>query len=104
MAPGAPSASRAAARARLAAPAAHAEAPPAPARPAIDPFYAGRPGPGFAIGAGQPFAAFDGERHLADVRQLTFGGENAEPYFSPDGRRIIFQAHARAPEAATSST
>ena len=33
-----------------------------------------------------------GERHLADVRQLTFGGENAEPYFSPDGRRIIFQA------------
>jgi len=32
------------------------------------------------------------ERHLARVRQLTFGGQNAEGYFSPDGARIIFQA------------
>jgi TolB protein len=32
------------------------------------------------------------ERHLTNVRQLTFGGENAEAYFSPDGRRLIFQA------------
>ena len=71
--------------------AAHAGAPPV-GRPAIDPFYEGRPGPGFVIGAGQPFTAFAGERHVADVRQLTFGGENAEPYFSPDGRRLIFQA------------
>jgi TolB protein len=31
------------------------------------------------------------EVHLADLRQLTFGGENAEGYFSPDGRRLIFQ-------------
>jgi Tol biopolymer transport system component len=31
------------------------------------------------------------ERHLADLRQLTFGGENAEAYFSPDGRQLIFQ-------------
>jgi TolB protein len=31
------------------------------------------------------------ERHLANVRQLTFGGENAEAYFSPDGERLIFQ-------------
>ena len=72
--------------------AAHAETPPAPEKPAIDPFYAGRPGPDFAIGAGRPFASFPGETHLADVRQLTFGGENAEPYFAPDGARIIFQA------------
>jgi Tol biopolymer transport system component len=43
-------------------------------------------------GAGKPFAGLAGERHLADVRQLTFGGENAEPYFSPDGRRIMFQS------------
>ena len=33
-----------------------------------------------------------GEGHLANVRQLTFGGENAEAYFSHDGRRLIFQS------------
>ena len=33
-----------------------------------------------------------GEVHLADVRQLTFGGENAEAYFSFDGSQIIFQS------------
>jgi TolB protein len=32
------------------------------------------------------------ERHLANVRQLTAGGQNAEAYFSADGARIIFQA------------
>jgi Tol biopolymer transport system component len=32
------------------------------------------------------------ERHLRNVRQLTFGGENAEAYFSPDGTRLIFQS------------
>lgn len=32
------------------------------------------------------------ERHLANIRQLTFSGENAEAYFSPDGTRLIFQA------------
>src|SRR5687768_12366171 len=32
------------------------------------------------------------ERHLANVRQLTTGGENAEAYFSPDGTRLIFQS------------
>ena len=37
----------------------------------------------------QPTAA---ERHLRNVRQLTFGGENAEAYFSADGRRLIFQS------------
>jgi len=30
--------------------------------------------------------------HLGNLRQLTFGGENAEADFSPDGRRLIFQA------------
>jgi Tol biopolymer transport system component len=47
------------------------------------------------VGAGKPFdAKFEGERHLSDVRQLTFGGENAEAYFSPDGTRLIYQATA----------
>src|SRR5205085_77 len=32
------------------------------------------------------------ERHLADIRQLTFGGQNAEAYFSPDGKQLIFQS------------
>ena len=36
-------------------------------------------------------AADSGERHLANVRQLTFGGENAEAYFSRDGTRLTFQ-------------
>jgi len=30
--------------------------------------------------------------HVANVRQLTFGGQNAEAYWSPDGRRLIFQS------------
>ncbi|MBX2799906.1 MAG: M28 family peptidase [Myxococcales bacterium] len=33
----------------------------------------------------------DGEDHIADLRQLTFGGENAEAYWAPDGRSLIFQ-------------
>jgi TolB protein len=33
-----------------------------------------------------------GERHLRNVRQLTFGGENAEAYFSFDGRRLVLQS------------
>jgi Tol biopolymer transport system component len=32
------------------------------------------------------------EKHLRRVRQLTFGGENAEAYFSGDGRQLIFQS------------
>jgi Tol biopolymer transport system component len=38
-----------------------------------------------------PLARAD-ERHLANVRQLTFGGENAEAYFSFDGTRLVFQS------------
>jgi Tol biopolymer transport system component len=30
--------------------------------------------------------------HLANIHQLTFGGQNAEAYWSPDGRRLIFQS------------
>ena len=31
-----------------------------------------------------------GERHLGNVRQLTFGGTNAEAYFSADDKYLIF--------------
>ena len=37
-------------------------------------------------------APASGESHLANIRQLTHGGENAEAYFSADGRRLIFQS------------
>ena len=33
------------------------------------------------------------EIHLADIRQLTFVGENAEAYWSPDGEELILQAN-----------
>src|SRR5256884_7240363 len=32
-----------------------------------------------------------GEVHLRNLRQLTFGGQNAEAYFSASGRLLIFQ-------------
>lgn len=32
------------------------------------------------------------ETHLRHVKQLTFGGQNAEAYFSYDGRRLIFMS------------
>jgi len=32
------------------------------------------------------------ELHLKNVRQLTFGGENAEAYFSPDGTELVMQS------------
>ena len=36
--------------------------------------------------------ALPGEKHLRNIRQLTFGGENAEAYFSSDGKQLIFQS------------
>src|SRR5437763_3330993 len=36
--------------------------------------------------------ALSQEKHLRNVKQLTFGGENAEAYFSSDGRKLIFQS------------
>jgi len=33
-----------------------------------------------------------GEKHLRNIKQLTFGGENAEAYFSADDRQLIFQS------------
>jgi TolB protein len=45
-----------------------------------------------AAPAGNTPVVFEGEKHLRNVRQLTFGGENAEAYFSGDGKSLIFQS------------
>ena len=52
-----------------------------------------------APAATQPPATAAGERrlhpdevHLKNLRQLTFGGENAEGYWSPDGKKLIYQS------------
>jgi len=36
--------------------------------------------------------ALAGQTHLSNIRQLTHGGQNAEAYWSPDGKRLIFQS------------
>jgi Tol biopolymer transport system component len=33
------------------------------------------------------------EAHLKNIRQLTFGGDNAEAYWSPDGKWLTFQSN-----------
>ncbi|MFH0882551.1 MAG: hypothetical protein V2A56_06170 [bacterium] len=35
------------------------------------------------------------EKHMKNLRQLTFGGENAEGYFSPDSKWLIYQSHEK---------
>lgn len=34
----------------------------------------------------------EGEKHLKNIKQLTLEGENAEAYFSSDGKQLIFQS------------
>lgn len=48
----------------------------------------------FVITAGTPVASLPAETHLRNVRQLTFDGENAEAYWSGDGKRLILQRKA----------
>lgn len=36
------------------------------------------------------------ETHLDNITQLTFGGDNAEAYFSPDGKWLSFQSNNKA--------
>ncbi len=36
---------------------------------------------------------FSQEKHFKNLRQLTFGGDNAEAYFSPDGKNVSFQSN-----------
>jgi Tol biopolymer transport system component len=38
-------------------------------------------------------SAQNSEPHLSNIRQLTFGGDNAEAYFSPDGTKLAFQSN-----------
>jgi len=33
------------------------------------------------------------EKHFTNIKQLSFGGDNAEAYFSPDGKKICFQSN-----------
>jgi TolB protein len=33
------------------------------------------------------------EKHFKNLRQITFGGDNAEAYFSPDGKKLSFQTN-----------
>ena len=44
-----------------------------------------------AFGQGSPLAAA-GEKRIANIKQLTFAGENAEAYFSADGKKLSFQS------------
>jgi len=44
---------------------------------------------GISVFGSEPPAA---EKYLKNLRQLTFEGENAEAYFSSDGRRLVFQS------------
>src|SRR3978361_753341 len=37
-------------------------------------------------------AAEEAAGHLSNPKQLTSGGQNAEAYWSPDGKRLIFQS------------
>lgn len=37
-------------------------------------------------------ASVSAQTRLAGIRQLTFGGQNAEAYWAPDGKRLIFQS------------
>ena len=49
----------------------------------------------FADGAGEAdsqISPLPGETHLANIRQLSFGGQNAEAYFSHDASELIFQS------------
>jgi TolB protein len=68
---------------------------PSATRGSAQPIVAEGPGPDFVIGAGIPVPDNPEEPRLRNVRQLTFGGENAEAYFSFDGTKLVFQATPR---------
>ncbi|HEX6645308.1 MAG TPA: hypothetical protein VF037_11560, partial [Gemmatimonadales bacterium] len=65
-------------------------APPA-ARPAATATATATATAATAASDGAGALLFPGERHLANARQLTFEGNNAEAYFSADGTKLIFQ-------------
>ncbi len=43
-------------------------------------------------GSGKEVALNPEEKHFSRVTQLTFGGQNAEAYWSKDGKQIVFQS------------
>jgi TolB protein len=45
-----------------------------------------------AIAALLAASGFAADSHLGNFRQLTHGGQNAEAYWAPDGKRLIFQS------------
>jgi len=45
----------------------------------------------FAQKAGGDTLRYPDERHFRNIRQLTFGGDNAEAYWSPNGKALVFQ-------------
>lgn len=48
--------------------------------------------PAFQTPDSLPLPVEPGEKHLRNLRQLTFGGQNAEAYWSKDGKSIVYQA------------
>ena len=52
--------------------------------------YSQAPVPGIAGNSAPASLTVPGEKHLRNVRQLTFGGTNAEAYFSADDKSLIF--------------
>ena len=40
-----------------------------------------------------------GEKHLRNIRQLTFGGNNAESYFNSKGTQLVFQRQEKVDSA-----
>jgi Tol biopolymer transport system component len=49
----------------------------------------------FSAAQGSKPLLLPGEKHLRNIRQLTFQGENAEAYFSADDKLITFQTHEK---------
>ena len=47
---------------------------------------------GTAPSSDEPGSAPEPESFLSNIEQLTFGGQNAEAYWSPDGTRLVFQS------------
>jgi Tol biopolymer transport system component len=60
---------------------------------------------GTAPSAGAPASAsFAEEKHLGNIRQVTFGGQNAEAYFSADDKQLIFQHQGQFYDPQTKAT
>ena len=47
---------------------------------------------GFILAFGLLACAAQTSNFLTNIRQLTFGGQNAEAYWSPDGSQLVFQS------------